>query len=46
MPALDHDRAQSPDIEKVSEMVRDGSLVSRVEEAVGRLEPIYEEVME
>jgi histidine ammonia-lyase len=42
VPALEHDRALSPDIEMVGEMVRDGLLVSRVEEAVGRLEPTYE----
>ncbi len=42
VPALEHDRPQSPDIESVGGMVRDGSLVSRVEEAVGRLEPTYE----
>ncbi len=42
MPALEQDRAQTPDIERVAEMVRDGSLVSRVEDAVGRLEPDYE----
>jgi histidine ammonia-lyase len=41
VPALEHDRAQTTDIEKVSEMVRDGSLVSRVEQAVGPLEPAY-----
>ncbi len=41
VPALEHDRPQTPDIEAVSEMVRDGSLVSRVEEAVGPLEPTY-----
>jgi histidine ammonia-lyase len=41
VPALEHDRPQTPDIEVLSEMVRDGSLVSRVEDAVGRLEPRY-----
>jgi histidine ammonia-lyase len=41
VPALEHDRPQTPDIETVSEMVRDGSLVSRVEQAVGPLEPVY-----
>ena len=41
VPALKQDRQQTPDIEKVSEMVRDGSLVSRVEEAVGPLEPTH-----
>ena len=46
VPVLDHDRAQSPDIEKVSELVRAGSLVSRVEDTVGPLEPIYEDVKE
>ena len=39
IPALEHDRPQTPDIEKVAGMVLDGSLVSRVEDAVGRLEP-------
>ena len=42
VPALETDRPQTPDIEKVSEMVRDGSLVSRVEGAVGPLEPTYD----
>jgi histidine ammonia-lyase len=42
IPALEQDRAQTPDIEQVAEMVRDGSLVSQVEDAVGRLEPDYE----
>jgi len=32
---------KSPDIEALSEMVRDGSLIKRVEEAVGPLEPAY-----
>jgi histidine ammonia-lyase len=41
VPALEYDRPQTPDIEKLTEMVRDGSLVSRVEEAVGLLEPSY-----
>jgi histidine ammonia-lyase len=42
IPALEQDRAQTPDIERVADMVRDGSLVSQVEDAVGRLEPDYE----
>jgi len=42
IPALGRDRPQTPDIEKLSDMVRDGSLVSRVEEAVGPLEPTYD----
>jgi histidine ammonia-lyase len=41
VPALECDRPQTPDIEKLSAMVRDGSLVSRVETAVGPLEPTY-----
>jgi histidine ammonia-lyase len=41
VPALDTDRPQTPDIETLKQMVRDGSLVSRVEEAVGPLEPRY-----
>jgi histidine ammonia-lyase len=41
VPALEHDRAQTTDIEALSEMVREGSLVSRVERAVGPLEPTY-----
>jgi histidine ammonia-lyase len=41
VPRLEGDRPQSRDIEVVSEMVRDGSLVGRVEEAVGPLEPAY-----
>ena len=42
VPALADDRPQTPDIETLSEMVRDGSLVSRVEDAVGPLEPTYD----
>jgi histidine ammonia-lyase len=38
---LEADRPQAPDIEAIGEMVRDGSLVMRVEEAVGPLEPAY-----
>jgi histidine ammonia-lyase len=38
IPPLEDDRAQSPDIEAVSEMIRDGSLVRKVEEGVGPLE--------
>jgi histidine ammonia-lyase len=41
VPHLENDRPQTPDIERLSEMVRDGSLVRRVEEAVGPLEPSY-----
>ena len=41
VPPLENDRPQTPDIEKLSEMIRDGSLVSRVEDAVGPLEPTY-----
>jgi histidine ammonia-lyase len=41
IPALEEDRPQSPDIEALSEMVRDGSLITRVEEVVGPLEPAY-----
>ena len=41
VPRLEGDRPQSPDIEALSEMVRDGSLIKRVEEAVGPLEPAY-----
>jgi histidine ammonia-lyase len=40
IPPLEDDRPQSPDIEALSEMVRDGSLVRRVEEIVGPLEPV------
>jgi histidine ammonia-lyase len=36
---LEDDRPLSPDIEALSEMVREGSLVRRVEETVGALEP-------
>jgi histidine ammonia-lyase len=39
IPPLEDDRPQSPDIETLSEMVRDGSLVREVEESVGPLEP-------
>ncbi len=39
VPRLDADRAQAPDIETLGEMVRDGSLIMRVEDAVGILEP-------
>ena len=41
VPRLEGDRPQSPDIETLSEMVRDGSLIRRVEETVGPLEPAY-----
>ena len=40
IPPLEYDRPQSPDIEALSEMIRDGSLVRRVEEIVGPLEPV------
>jgi histidine ammonia-lyase len=42
VPPLESDRPQTPDIEKLSDVVRDGSLVSRVERAVGTLEPTYD----
>jgi histidine ammonia-lyase len=42
IPPLEDDRAQSPDIEAVSEMVRDGSLVRSVEKMIGPLEPVAE----
>jgi histidine ammonia-lyase len=38
IPRLEDDRPQAPDIEALAEMVRDGSLVKRVEDAVGALE--------
>ena len=38
---LEDDRPQTPDIEALSEMVRDGSLIARVEQALGPLEPAY-----
>jgi histidine ammonia-lyase len=38
---LEDDRPQTPDIEALSEMVRGGSLIARVEEVVGPLEPAY-----
>lgn len=41
VPPLERDRPQSPDIEAISEMIRDGSLVRKVEDAVGPLEPAY-----
>ena len=41
IPPLEDDRPQTPDIEALSEMVRDGSLIARVEKAVGPLEPAY-----
>lgn len=41
VPRLEEDRAQSADIERLSEMIRDGSLVSHVEDAIGPLEPAY-----
>lgn len=39
---LEDDRPLSPDIQRLSEMIRDGSLVRRVEETVGTLEPTRE----
>jgi histidine ammonia-lyase len=41
IPPLEDDRPQTPDIEALSEMVRDGSLIARVEQALGPLEPAY-----
>jgi histidine ammonia-lyase len=41
IPALEDDRPQTPDIEALSEMVRDGSLIARVEQALGPLELAY-----
>ena len=41
VPPLGEDRPQAPDIETLGEMVRDGSLIQRVEEAVGPLEPAH-----
>jgi hypothetical protein len=41
VPRLEDDRAQAPDVEALAEMVRDGSLIVRVEDAVGTLEPAY-----
>jgi histidine ammonia-lyase len=41
VPRLEDDRVQAPDIEAVGEMVRNGSLIVRVEDAVGALEPAY-----
>jgi histidine ammonia-lyase len=38
---LEADRPRSADIERVGEMVRNGSLASHGEEAVGSLEPTY-----
>ena len=32
------DRAQTPDIERIADLVRDGSILRGVEEAVGALE--------
>lgn len=43
IPPLGEDRAQTPDIETLAEMVRDGSLIEWVETVVGRLEPAYPE---
>ena len=41
VPRLEGDRPQTPDIEALSEMVRDGSLIARVERTIGVLEPAY-----
>jgi histidine ammonia-lyase len=41
VPRLEDDRVQAPDIEALGEMVRNGSLIMRVEDAVGTLEPAY-----
>jgi histidine ammonia-lyase len=41
VPPLEQDRQQAPDIEALSEMVRDGSLIQTVEAVVGPLEPAY-----
>jgi histidine ammonia-lyase len=41
IPPLEDDRAQAPDIEALGEMIRNGSLIMRVEDAVGMLEPAY-----
>jgi histidine ammonia-lyase len=38
---LEEDRPQSPDIERLCEMIRDGSLIAHVEDVVGPLEPAY-----
>jgi histidine ammonia-lyase len=38
IPRLEDDRPQAPDIEVLSETVRDGSLIMRVEDAIGPLE--------
>jgi len=38
---LGEDRPQTPDIEAIAEMVRDGSLIESVEAVVGPLEPAY-----
>ncbi len=40
IPPLEDDRPLSPDIEAVGEMIREGSLVRRVEEIVGPLESV------
>jgi histidine ammonia-lyase len=42
IPRLEIDRPLTPDIEALSEMVRDGSLTARVERAIGPLEPAYD----
>jgi histidine ammonia-lyase len=41
VPSLGEDRPQTRDIEAIAEMVRDGSLIENVENAVGALEPAY-----
>jgi len=39
VPALDEDRPQTADIEAIAAMLRDGSLIAHVQDAVGALEP-------
>jgi len=39
VPALDEDRPQTADIEAIGVMLRDGSLIAHVQDAVGALEP-------
>jgi histidine ammonia-lyase len=41
VPRLEEDRPQSADIERLSEMIRNGSLISHVEDTIGPLEPTY-----
>ncbi len=40
VPALDEDRPQTPDIEKIAQLMLEGELLGAVEDAVGRLELI------